>query len=173
MTHNFDPLPRVVEHCTTLDLTWQEVERDLVQGHNTPAPGQPGKRRIVGEKVEAIVAEAEEPPRLIVLYVRPRRRLSMEEAEYIIGRQRERGERGLRKAKGGGSGRRWPTTFRELIRLAERNKGVRVVQGSKHHIVLKDGQQVAVLPLTASDHRSLMNASRQLDKAGIDVRRTA
>lgn len=166
MAHNFEPLPRVVEHVGTLGLTWQEVERDLEQGHGTPAYNQPGKRRIVGEQVEAIVAD-ESPA--VVLYVRRRNQPCPGDATFVVGRERKRR---MPKSKGGGAGNRWATSWGELIKLAERNKDVRVVQGSKHYIVLKGGKQVCVLPLTASDHRSLMNASRQLDKLGIDVRRS-
>lgn len=166
MAHNFEPLPRVVEHVGTLGLTWQEVERDLEQGHGTPAYNQPGKRRIVGEQVEAIVADDARPA--VVLYVRRRNQPCPGDATFVVGRERKRR---MPKSKGG-AGNRWATTWPELIKLAERNKDVRVVQGTKHYIVLKGGKQVCVLPLTASDHRSLMNASRQLDKLGIDVRRS-
>lgn len=164
---NFEPLERVIEHAqAVLGMSWQEVEYDLDHGHITPAQNQPGKVRIVGSRVDAIAVD-QDP--MLVLYVRERRAPDLDNHTPVVGVERPRR---LPRQRGGGHGNRWATSFPELIKLAERNNGVRVVQGSKHYLVLKDGTQVASLPLTASDHRSLMNASKQLDNLGIDVRRS-
>jgi hypothetical protein len=165
MTYNFEPLDRVVEHIKTLGFTWQEVAEDLDQGHITPVPYHHERRRIVGRSVEAIVA-GESPT--VVLYVRPRSLPDTENHVPVVGVEPRRRMPRSR----GGAGNQWPTTFTELMKLAERDRTVRVVKGARHWIVLRDGQQVCVLPLTASDHRSLMNATKQLHALGINVRRS-
>src|SRR5574339_231784 len=58
--------------------------------------------------------------------------------------------------------------FKRLIKLLQR-KGCEIVTG-KHNKVFFNGRMVAVLPLTASDHRSYQNSIGDLKRAGVITR---
>lgn len=78
--------------------------------------------------------------------------------------------RGMRRGHGG-AGRQWPTTTAELIQIIEAQRGLRVMVGPTHLLVLREGKVVSTMPKTASDYRSLVNCCQELKRIGIDVRR--
>lgn len=45
--------------------------------------------------------------------------------------------------------------------------GAEVRPGGKHPKVYKDGRFICTLPATASDHRSLKNTEKQLERMGV------
>ena len=45
--------------------------------------------------------------------------------------------------------------------------GGEIRHGGKHPKVYKDGRYICTLPATASDHRSLKNTEKQLERAGV------
>ena len=94
-------------------------------------------------------------------------RLAIEEAKRA-----QRGP-GIARAKGGGAGNLNPTSFSELITMLKA-EGYSVEMGGKHMAVLRDGAVIATIPVTASDHRSLLNAVTLLRReTGAELRRGA
>jgi predicted RNA binding protein YcfA (HicA-like mRNA interferase family) len=72
----------------------------------------------------------------------------------------------------GGAGNLNPTSWEELITML-RADGFEVEQGGKHLAVSNsNGDRLVTLPVTASDHRSLLNALSQLRRTlGVPLRR--
>lgn len=80
--------------------------------------------------------------------------------------------RGVRKAKGGGPGRRMPSSTSELLKMAAEHGFTSKMQGSGHWLLQHPEHAGSVtVSATASDHRSLQNTISDIKRAtGIDVR---
>lgn len=165
----FVPAKGVIARIQQLGLVWPEVVEDLSAASITPVVGYETRLRYAGSKVEAFIEPgmyAEEDV-LWVVGLRIREKVThIPRQEQVVGHERKH-----RRSGHGGSGQRWPTTWKELISRIQDHPDVELHKGGKHLNVMLHGRQVQTLPLTASDHRALLNACQVLRGAGIDVRR--
>lgn len=168
------PTRGVIERLDQLGISWAEMVADLQNaGHVQSLAGYETRQRHLGSKVQAYIEPGvyDGEPVLYVVGVRLRA-----EAGEPIPRQRQivgREVRAKKSRRKGGVGRRWPTTWPELIKRIEMHPRCRVFKGKNHWLVYLNGKQVDALPATTSDHRALLNACRHLQQCGIDVSRTS
>ncbi|USH45884.1 hypothetical protein SEA_VIEENROSE_49 [Streptomyces phage VieEnRose] len=150
---------------------WPEVEADLLDPESmTPVRGFPSRRRIVGEEYQGYVEpdRSGEPDSWVVLGVRERERADVRVVNPVVGVEQRVS---IPRARGGGVGRRWPTTYDELTdRL--RDQGYAVEQTKTHLGLYEDGNRIATIATSASDWRSIRNICLILRRLGVDVRRT-
>lgn len=166
----FVPTQRTVERVLQLGLTWPEVVVDLDNAASiTPIEGFDTRLRYCGEKVQAYVEPGtyDGEDALWIVGLRERCKATEPSPHQVVGREAAKRKSGKR----GGSGSRWPTTWKELINRINAHPQARVENGGKHLRVFLRGQQVQALPCTSSDHRALLNACQILRGLGIDVRR--
>lgn len=166
----FVPAQRVVQQVRQMGLSWPEVVEDLDQAESiTPIQGYDTRLRYCGEKVQAYVEpgtfDGEEA--LWIVGLRERRKADQPSQHQVVGRETTTRKSGRR----GGSGTRWPTTWKELVNRINAHPNAHVEPGGKHLRVFLGGKQVQALPCSASDHRALLNACQILRGLGIDVRR--
>lgn len=167
----FIPTQGVIAQLERFDQSWPEIVTDLQQATITPAYGYETRQRLCGERYEAFVEPGvyDGHEARWVIYLRKRRHATEPTplGQQIVGRDARRPT----QRKRGGSGRRWPTTWQELQKRILACPGTELRPGGKHLNVYLNGQQVQALPLSASDHRALLNACQALRAKGIDVAR--
>lgn len=167
----FVPTQGVVQHLREAGAlrNWGEICRDLAHASVTPALGYETRLRYCGSKYEAFVEPGryEGADALWIVYLRPRGEVpAIPRQRQVVGHEPKRQRSGH-----GGAGRRWPTTWKELIARVEAYPHAEVRRGGKHLAVLLRGKTVQTFPATASDHRALLNACQVLKSLGVDVRR--
>lgn len=154
-----------------LSYTWPQVVDELREAWCTrPAPGAVGRLLIAAPTLECVAAEgthAGDPARF-VLGLRERRADAAAEPTNVVGVEPAIAHRKVSR----GPARRWPVSWRELALRLVRDHDCVIERGRNHLIVRRDGAPRAYLPVSASDHRSLLNACLQLRRVGIDVSRT-
>lgn len=153
-----------------MGLSWPEVVNDLQRAESiTPVPGYDTRLRYCGEKVQAYIEPGtyDGEDALWIVGLRERQRADAPSRTQVVGRETTTRKSGRK----GGSGNRWPTTWKELINRINQHPQAHVENGGKHLRVFLRGRQVQALPCTASDHRALLNACQVLRGLGIDVRR--
>lgn len=168
----FIPVRGVIARLPQLDLAWHQVVEDLDHACVTPVPGNATRLRYRGERVDAFVEPGRCEGREVWWVVGLHAREAVEPLPrqlQVVGHEPRHRKSGAH----GGGGQRWPTTWRELIARIEAHPEAEVRQGGKHLNVLLRGRQVQALPVTASDHRALLNACQILRGHGIDVRRAS
>lgn len=170
MTEYF-PTRSAQRAATDNGFSWAEVVEDLSQaGVHHPLRGYETRIQVTGERIQALCEAGFDDdgfPALFVIGLCKRRESApVPLAERVVGVE----PKVQRQARKGGVGTRWPTSWDELIKRL-RALGHEVTVGGKHMHVLRAGKRVATMPLTASDHRSLVNMCRTLERVGIDVRR--
>lgn len=166
----FIPAQRVVSRVTQMGLSWSEVVDDLDQAQSiTPVAGFDTRLRYCGEKVQAYIEPGtyDGQEALWIVGLRERQVADAPSRTQVVGRETTSRKSG----KKGGSGTRWPTTWKELVNRINQHPHAHVENGGKHLRVFLHGAQVQALPCTASDHRALLNACQVLRGLGIDVRR--
>ena len=166
----FVPAQRVVQRVLDLGLSWPEVVDDLSHAESiTPIQGYDTRLRYCGEKVQAYVEPGtyDGDDALWIVGLCLRRRSEQPADLQVVGRE----SAARKSSKRGGSGSRWPTTWKELVNRINAHPRARVENGGKHLRVFLDGRQVQALPCSASDHRALLNACQILRGLGVDVRR--
>lgn len=164
------PTKRVLARVVDGDFTWPEIVRELDNAESiTPIAGYDTRLRYCGEHLQAYVEPGtwEGEDALYVVGVRERERAEEPSEHQVVGRSVPV----QHSSRRGGSGSQWPSTWRELLQRLARQPGVRVMQGGKHLIVLRDSKRVFTMPISASDHRALRNACTGLRAVGIDVSR--
>ncbi|AFV51367.1 hypothetical protein FDG66_gp47 [Streptomyces phage phiCAM] len=146
---------------------WPDVESDLTEPETvTPVPGFESRLRLCGEKWQGYVEPGHSEGHYVLVGVRPRDRAEEGTGTPVVGVPVSRSI----PRSSGGSGTRWPSSWGELQgRLIE--LGYRLEQGRTHVGVYEGDAKVSTLPVSASDHRALLNACTQLRREGIDVRR--
>lgn len=146
-----------------LDLTWDEISEQMLNGSRVVAPSKREDVRCVLLPDLSVLLSIEGT----VLGVARREREEQQESRP----QTVTACRVQRRGKRGGVGRRVPTTYRDLeARLRE--LGYDIVQGGSHRRVEHHGLLITTLPSTPSDTtRGLLNAISTLRRAGIDIRR--
>ena len=168
----FVPTRGVVDHLREAGQlkAWGEIVKDLHHANVTPVIGFDTRQRLVGNKYEAYVepGKYEGQDAFYIVHLRARQDVvAIPRQRQVVGHEVKRRKSG----KSYGSGRRWPTTWEELLTRLKACPGVEVRRGGKHLNVMHHGKQVQTLPLTASDRRALLNACQILRGLGIDVRR--
>lgn len=165
------PTDAVLAKLKQQGLTWQELVAELDKAERiTPIAGEDGKgRRYTTCKIDAHVSPGKYLGEDVMFVNKLWGKMHQEagDASGILGVEPQAKKSGRK----GGSGNRWPTDFKELVKRIRLIQGCDVRQGGKHLLIMKEERQVGALPLTASDHRSLQNACLQLKKLGIDVSR--
>lgn len=80
--------------------------------------------------------------------------------------------KGVPRAKGGGPGRRMPSSTSELLAMAKEHGLSASMQGSGHWLLVLEGETHGVtVPATASDRRSYQNSISEIKRVtGIDIR---
>jgi hypothetical protein len=77
----------------------------------------------------------------------------------------------LRKSAGQSGGGKYATTNREFRRRIMES-GLVIKSGGKHdRVETPEGRLISVLPVTPSDHRWIVNATRELARQGFDLTR--
>ncbi|APC43291.1 hypothetical protein Joe_51 [Streptomyces phage Joe] len=162
------PTTRLLARMQERGTYWPDVEADLQDPETvTPVEGFASRLRLAGKEWQGYVEPGKSEGHWVLVGVRPRERAEQGLHAPVIGVEVSRSI----PRSSGGSGRRWPSSWSELQgRLIE--QGYRLEQGRNHIGVFDGDRRVSTLPVTASDHRALVNACTQLRReADIDVRR--
>lgn len=168
------PTRGVIERLERIGVSWAEMVVDLRNaGHVQSVAGYETRQRHLGNLVQAYIEpgvyDGEQVLYVVGVRLRAEKAEPIPQQRQVVGRDTH-AKKSRRK---GGVGRRWPTTWPELIKRIEMHPRCRVFKGKNHWLVYLNGRQVDALPATSSDHRALLNACRQLQQRGIDVSRTA
>ncbi|WJN62982.1 hypothetical protein [Streptomyces phage phiScoe25] len=162
------PTTNLLSRMAERGTYWPDVEADLQNPETvTPVEGFDTRLRLAGEKWQGYVEPGHSEGHYVLVGVRPRERAEQGHHEPVVGVEPQRSI----PRSSGGSGTRWPSSWSELQgRLIE--QGYRLEQGRTHIGIYDGDKRVSTLPVSASDHRALVNACTQLRReAGIDVRR--
>lgn len=139
-------------------FTFADIRREL------PSLSEPTLRRWLGRMVESGHLERERVGTAnVYAYVEP-------EAAPVASPALREARRSLRSGVPGTGRRRLAgrAEVRELVRSAER-QGATVREAKHGHIVKRDGEVIAEIPKTASDHRSLRNVKADFKRNGLDA----
>lgn len=169
----FIPTRSAVTAMAIIGLAWPDVLLDLENVESvTPVRGYETRERWCGSRVQAYIEPGTTPrgeAAKVIVSLRSRVRADPDEPHTpVVGV--EEPVRGPRVRGRGGSSwpRTWPDFFKRLEQTAPE---AAVGRGGKHLSVFLDGQRIATLPISPSDHRGLVNTCLQLRRAGIDVSR--
>ena len=163
------PTNKLLRELRQRGIQWPEVEADLREPEFvTPVRGYPSRQRISGGGWQGYVEpdRSGEPDSWVLLGVRERERAEVSVVRPVVGIEPHRSLPRFR----GGIGRRWPTTYDELVQRL-RDLGYDVEQGKTHFGIYRDGNRVATMAISASDWRAIRNLCLILKRGGIDVRR--
>lgn len=164
------PTNKLLDALRERGVQWPEVEADLSDPEfMTPIRGFDTRQRVSGEDWQGYVEpdRSGEPNSWVVIGVRPREHPEGPSEHPVVGVEQPLS---LPRSRGG-VGRRWPTTWGELVERV--GKQGYLVEKTQTHIAVfcPGGTRMATLPATASDWRSLLNACQHLRQVGIDVSR--